>query len=342
MIDIIPSSRLAPELKRLFNEAFDILKSCGVPIEPTQNSSITKSRECAAAAFLAIANIRPGQPWSEAGTPLDRRPLRNRDIIRYSNEHLGLKRSDGSYDNVYRRDLLHPILAGLVIQSAGKPDADTNDGTRGYGLLPEFTALIRKYGTEEWKDALAAFLVDRPVLSEILTRKRNISRRTVILPGGKPIQLGAGPHNELQHAIIKEFLPRYGCDSEVLYCGDTTNKLLHVCAERLRELNLPEPSRGDLPDIVAYSRNKHWVYLIEAVHSSGPISEERLLELKRLARDCVVPIVYVTAFLDRATYRKWSAKIAWETEIWIASDPDHLIHLNGCRFLGPYDSPERR
>ena len=337
MTDFIPKSALTPNLKRLFNEAFDILKSCGIPVEPTGNKSITSSHECAAAAFLAVANVHPGRSWAEAGTPLDRKAMRNRDIIRYSNKYLGLDRSDGSYDNVYRRDLLHPILAGLVIQGAGKPDADINDGTRGCGLLPDFAALIRKYGTPEWDEALAAFLIGRPVLAEALARKRALKRKAVTLPGGKPIELGSGPHNDLQRAIIHEFLCRYGYDAEVLYCGDVTNRLLHVCAERLQELHLPEPGRGDLPDIIAYSRDKNWVYLIEAVHSYGQINEERLLELKRLTKDCTVPVVYVTAFLDRATYRKKAADLAWETEIWIASDPDHLIHLNGCRFLGPYN-----
>ena len=30
------------------------------------------------------------------------------------------------------------------------------------------------------------------------------------------------------------------------------------------------------------------------------------------------------------------AEIAWETEVWVAESPDHLIHFNGERFLGPY------
>jgi len=28
--------------------------------------------------------------------------------------------------------------------------------------------------------------------------------------------------------------------------------------------------------------------------------------------------------------------ISWETEVWIADAPTHLIHFNGERFLGPY------
>ena len=34
---------------------------------------------------------------------------------------------------------------------------------------------------------------------------------------------------------------------------------------------------------------------------------------------------------------KYWNELAWETEVWVAENPDHLIHLNGSRFLGPYE-----
>jgi len=342
VIDFIPKSTLPPDLKRLYNEAFDILNACGIPCEPAKSKGTTSSRQCAAAAFLAVANVRLGRSWAEAGTPMERPPLRNKDIICYGNLHLGLKRSDGSYDDVYRRDLLHPIQAGLVIQSAGNPDADTNDGTRGYALMSEFADLLRKYGTAEWTEAVAAFRIVVPSLAEKLARTRQLTRQKVTLSDGSILEFAPGRHNKLQLAVIREFLERYGYDAELLYVGDATHRLLYVNRERLHELSLPEPKRGDLPDIVAYSRGKQWVYLIEAVHASGSITEERLVEFQRLTKNCTVPIVYVTAFLDRAAYRKCAAKIAWETEVWIASHPDHLIHFNGHRFMGPYTSQEPR
>jgi len=36
--------------------------------------------------------------------------------------------------------------------------------------------------------------------------------------------------------------------------------------------------------------------------------------------------------------RKYLSTIAWETEAWCSEAPDHLIHFNGERFLGPYDA----
>ena len=47
-------------------------------------------------------------------------------------------------------------------------------------------------------------------------------------------------------------------------------------------------------------------------------------------------LVFVTAFLDRKSMRAYLADISWETEVWVAESPAHLIHFNGERFLGPY------
>jgi len=140
----------------------------------------------------------------------------------------------------------------------------------------------------------------------------------------------------LQKAIIEDFLPRYGFGAEVLYVGDTSNKYLHLEAKKLEDLNFFELSHEELPDVIAYSKQKNWLYLIEAVHSSGPISEIRLLQLQKLSKSCKADLVYITAFLDRPKFRKFMADIAWETEVWIADNPDHMIHFNGDKFLGPY------
>jgi hypothetical protein len=43
--------------------------------------------------------------------------------------------------------------------------------------------------------------------------------------------------------------------------------------------------------------------------------------------------------IRRAAMREYLPDIAWETEVWVADAPSHLIHFNGERFLGPY--PER-
>lgn len=174
-------------------------------------------------------------------------------------------------------------------------------------------------------------------LSAKLKREREVKKVSVTLPSGGKLTFSAGEHNDLQKAIIEEFLPRYGYGTEVLYVGDTSDKYLYLEQEELTKLNFFEISHEELPDVIAYSKKKNWLYLIEAVHSSGPIDELRLIQLQKLTKDCTADIIYVTAFLDKAKFRKFIAEIAWETEVWIADNPDHLVHFNGDKFLGPYN-----
>ena len=179
-------------------------------------------------------------------------------------------------------------------------------------------------------------MTNRTALGSLLSRQRNMARVAIKLPSGTKLSLSTGKHNELQKAIIEDFLPIFGQGCEVLYIGDTVNKMLYLNSEKLEELNFFELSHDELPDIIAYDSKRNWLYLIEAVHSSGTISEIRMLELKRLTKQCKAEIVDVTAFLTKSEFRKWAAEIAWETEVWISENPDHLIHFNGDKFLGPH------
>jgi type II restriction enzyme len=90
-----------------------------------------------------------------------------------------------------------------------------------------------------------------------------------------------------------------------------------------------------LPDVILFDEERNWLFLIEVVTSHGPMSPKRVFELEQILSDCPAGIVYVSAFPDLAQFRKHLRNIAWGTEVWIAEIPDHLIHYNGDRFLGP-------
>ena len=95
-----------------------------------------------------------------------------------------------------------------------------------------------------------------------------------------------------------------------------------------------------MPDVVVFDRERDWLVLIEAVTRHGPVDPKRIGELRELFADVRSGLVFVTAFLDRRTFVKYLSQIAWQTEVWIAESPGHLVHFDGERFLGPYDSPE--
>ena len=319
-----------PRLKKLLNEAVEILSSAGVPMDRLTERRLERMALC----FLAVAGVT--RSWSQAQGLDDNRFLKTREIIEYINSHFEENISSGSYDDIRRKDLKLPVMAGLIVNSGHNPEAATNDPTRGYSLHPEFKSLVRTFGTKEWKVRLESFLANRELLSEVLTRQRSLNRVPVTLPDGKLIGLSVGSHNRLQKLIIEDFLPRFGHGCEVIYLGDTAHKILHLNQAALKELQFFELSHDELPDVLAYNRELNWLYLIEAVHSSGPMSEPRVLELKRMAKHCTAKMIFVTAFLTRQDFRKWMLDIAWETAVWIAENPDHLIHFDGEKYLSPY------
>ena len=332
MPDFIPKSKKSRPVKKVINEALYILNKLGIPFD-----DLTERRlERMAMAFLAVLDVKRSEHWPEAKQKGDGWSPQTRQIIDYVNKNFGESISRGSYDDIRRKDLKLLTVAGIVERSANDPNAATNNPTRGYALSPQYAHIVRSYGNAGWEEDVRELLVETGTLCERLSARREIETVAVSLPDGKSLKLSPGEHNDLQKAIIEEFLPRYGFESQVLYVGDTAKKLLLCDKEKLEELSFFELTHDELPDVLAYSSKKDWLFLIEAVHSSGPISPVRLEELKRLTKECKAEIVYVTAFLDRATFRKFAPDIAWETEVWIADSPDHLIHFNGDKFLGPY------
>lgn len=315
---------------KVIEDALDILNNVGIPFKDKSDRSLERMAMC----FLAVANVT--SDWKDAKGANENRHLKTRDIIAFINLHFEEKISSGSYDDIRRKDLKLLVLAELIINSSDNPGAATNDPTRGYSLSPEFTNLIITYGTNKWSKNLKKFISNKKMLSEVLARKREIPKIPVKLPNGKSLELSLGEHNILQKEIIENFLPRFGSDCIVLYIGDTSNKMKHVEEFELENLNFFKLSHEQLPDIIAFSKTKNWLFLIEAVHSSGPMSEIRVLELKKLLNKCKAELIFVTAFLERSIFRKWIMEIAWETEVWIADNPDHLIHFNGHKFLGAY------
>jgi hypothetical protein len=332
MNDYLHKSSKSENIKKLINEALDILKSVGIPFSGKRERGL----ESMAMAFLAVAGIK--KSWKEAQGQNEQRHIKTRDIIKFINENYEEQISPGSYDDVRRKHLKLLVLADLVLNSADNPSAAPNDPTRGYTLDNEFKSLITYYGTTDWEIKLKLFTKNRPSLNEILQRKKDIPKVRVTLPSGHILDFARGGHNQLQREIIEEFLPRFGAGCSVLYVGDATDKYLLRDDDKLMELGFFELTHDSLPDIVAYNQEKNWLFLIEAFFTSGPMSEERILELKKALKDCKADLIFVTAFTSKNDFKRNVTDIGWESEVWTADNPDHLIHFNGDKFLGPYIS----
>lgn len=327
MKNYIPKSRKSEPIRNLINQALEILESVGIPL----NRKTERSLERMAVCFLAVSGVT--SDWKKAKSD---NYFKTREIINFVNLHFEENISSGSYDDIRRKDLKLLVMADIVINSADNLSSATNDPTRGYSIHPEFRNLLITYNTKNWTKELIKFNLNRPSLSEQLSKKRELNKIPIKLPDGKPLELSIGEHNQLQKQIIEQFLPRFGSDCRVLYVGDTANKILYKEENELSKIGFFELSHEKLPDIIAYSHKKNWLYLIEAVHTSGPMSELRVYELKKLLEDCKAEFIFVTAFLNKVEFKKWIIDIAWETEVWIADNPDHLVHFNGHKFLGSY------
>lgn len=332
MAEYFKKSNKPPRIRILLNEALEILEAVGIPVSSRTPRGLERMAMC----MLAVAGVKSSNSWAKAKGLNEGRVLKTREIIRYINEHFDEYISSGSYDDIRRKDLKLMVLAGLIINSAENPNAATNDPTRGYALEPSFKKLVTNFKTAEWTRRLMEYSQNRERLSESLARTRNIEKVPITLSSGQKLELSAGQHNLLQKRVIEEFLPRFAKGGELLYVGDTANKTLYIQKQILERLGFKELAHGELPDVIAYDSSRNWLYLIEAVHSSGPMSEVRMLELKRIAKNCTAELVFVTAFLNKTQFKKWMLDIAWESEVWIADNPDHLIHFDGNKYLSPY------
>lgn len=315
--------------QKLILETLFMLDSFGIPIK----KKTPRLQEKLALAVLSLSDMKEGKKWAEAKDINDVQRT-TREIISDQNKKYGEDRSSGSYDDVRREDMKELVLAEIILRS--KPGAATNDPTRKYGLSPNYANVVRAFGTKSWNGKLKEIILNKGELSKKISGDRKIKKIPVRISKDVIAELTPGMHNVLQKKIIDEFLPRFCPDAELFYLGDTAKKQLVMETKKLKSLNFFELKHDILPDIIAYNKKKNWLYLIEAVYSANPFTHTRKIELDGLTKKCKAEIVYVSAFFNKNDFRKWITKLAWETEVWLVEDPDHMIHFNGDKFLGPY------
>lgn len=306
-------------------EASAILASLGFPAEQTNERS--------ALALLALVDLKPDGKWSDASAPL----VGIAAMMAFAGEVYGKPYATGSRES-FRKYTLHQFIdAGLVLYNPDDPRRAVNSPKACYQIEGTALELLRTYGTRGWSRGLLRYNAKRQSLAAKYAKHREMTQVPVALPGGQELVLSAGPHSDLIRAIIGKFAPRFAPGAEVVYMGDTADKWAHLDQQALAELGLSIDPHGKMPDVVLYYGERDWLLLIEAVTSVGPMSSKRHGELSALFADATCGLVYVTAFPDRVTLGKHLAEIAWETEVWVADQPSHLIHFDGKRFLGPYD-----
>ncbi|MFA7239505.1 MAG: BsuBI/PstI family type II restriction endonuclease [Sulfuricellaceae bacterium] len=306
------------------NDALEILVALGFP-RAQQN-------ERSALCLLALVNLTPSTPWREAGTPL----IGITPMMEFSRDHYGAAYKPNTRET-FRRQTVHQfVAAGMAIPNPDDPLRPVNSPKFVYQIEPEALALLRTFGTKTWEKKLTAYLSTRQTLVARYAKERDMNRVSVIISSGVEIQLSPGDHSELIKAIIEDFGPCFVPGGILVYVGDTGDKWGYFDVALLGKLGVAVDSHGKMPDVVLYCPVRNWLLLIESVTSHGPVNGKRHEELAQLFSNSSAGLVYVTAFPSRSLMARYVGDIAWETEVWTAEAPSHLIHFNGERFLGPY------
>jgi hypothetical protein len=304
--------------------AVEILRSLG--FAPRQ------CNEVAGYTLLACLDLKPGQSWREAAAPL--RGIT--PIIDFVAAAYGIRYAPNTRETIRDEAVKYFVEAGLLLRNPDDPTRPTNSGKTVYQVEPRALELIQAFGAREWNGKLEAYLASRDCIRKELERDRKLARIPVKLPSGKIVTISPGGQNPLIKMVIEEFCPRFVAGGTVIYIGDAEDKFLHLDTEYLERLGVAIPAPAKMPDVVVHDTRRNWLVLIEAVTSAGPVDAKRRKELKELFRGCKAGLVFVTAFANRASFLRFGTQIGWETEVWIADAPDHIIHFNGERFLGPY------
>lgn len=306
-------------------EAQEILKALGLPS--------AQQNDMSALTLLALCSIKKDTPWADATRTSQRI---TKEIMAFVNENY---KSDAPYApntrETFRRQVLHQFIqAGVVNYNPDDPTLPVNSPKAHYAITEEALEVAKSYGTKNWDSRTQQFAVEYEILRDRYAAERDMHRIPLVIEENE-YYLSPGAHNEVQAAVVEEFAPRFAPGGKLLYIGDTEDKDLYVNAAGLEALNLPITEHSKLPDIVISDEKRGWLFLVEVATSHGPVSAKRVIELEEFTKNCPFGIVYVTAFPNAREFKKHVDEIAWETEVWLSDTPDHMIHFNGDRFIGP-------
>lgn len=306
-------------------EAQEILKALGLPA--------AQQNEMSALTLLALCSIKEDIAWEKATRTSQRI---TKEIMAFVNENY---KANAPYApntrETFRRQVLHQFIqAGVANYNPDNPTLPVNSPKAHYAITQEALEVAQSYGTKNWDSRTQQFAVEYEILRDRYAAERDMHRIPLVIEGNE-YYLSPGAHNEVQAAVVEEFAPRFAPGGKLLYIGDTEDKDLYVNPAGLEALNLPITEHSKLPDIVISDDKREWLFLVEVVTSHGPVSAKRVVELEEFTKDCPYGIVYVTAFPNAKEFKKHVDDIAWETEVWLSDTPDHMIHFNGDRFIGP-------
>ena len=225
----------------------EILKKLGLP-EGQQN-------ERSALCLLALLNMGPDKSWDKA----EKRLIGITPIMEFSKNEYGREYAPNSR-KTFRRFTMHQFLdAGIALYNPDNPSRPVNSPKAVYQIEEETLNLIRKFGTDEWEQALEKYKEGRETLVELYAKERLQNMVPVKISENEDLLLTPGEHSELIKSIIEEFGPRFVPGGTLIYVGDTGEKVGYFNKQLLQELGVEINIHGKMPDVIIYCSERKWL-----------------------------------------------------------------------------------
>lgn len=306
------------------DEALDLLYRLGVPRgQQNERSALT---------LLAITRLREDSDWTEAV----QQPIIIHDIMDFVRENYGKDYAENSRETIRRQTIHQFEQAGMVIRNIDNPERPTNSPKTNYTASGDLLQVLHSMGTVDFEDHLNKFTRNHGRLFEIYNKRRKGHELEVQVDEGI-LYFSPGKHNKLQIRVIQTLKPHFFDEAKLLYVGDTADKMLYRNEPLIKKIGLPMRRHDKLPDLIYYEEKRNLLFLIEAVTSHGPMTPKRVTEIEEMLKDVRFSRIYISAFLNFRDFKRYAADIAWETEVWVAENPEHMIHFNGPKFLTVLD-----
>lgn len=305
-------------------DTIKLLRHLGLPkAQQNERSALT---------LLALVNLSLDKTWNQAEAPM----LGITQIMDWIKEKYHKNYAPNTRETVRRQTVHQFMQAGIVVINPDDSTRPINSPNTVYQICDLTLSLVKHFDSPDWDTMLKKYRKRRKPLSEKYAQEREQAKIPLYLESGEVFQLSPGEHSELIRNIVEDFGPRFVPGGTVVYVGDTGAKARYINEQILQSLDINLDKHGKMPDVILYFEEKRWLLLIEAVTGHGPVDMKRHEELIKLFVTDKAGLVFVTAFPTRTIMSRYLSEIAWETEVWIADSPSHLIHFNGERFLGPH------
>lgn len=301
------SSRYRKELDQVKN----LLAKIGFPNK--QNTDLT------AWAILALQDDNPYE--TKAGFDSLKNGASIRDILDFCRSK-GTKYAENTRESLRKMSIKYLVDAGIVIRNQDDPGRPTNSAKTNYILDSSFLKLVRKKSQKKEIELWRKKITNKP--------KNNSNWRTdkslEVSFDKKIFNIHPSPHNFLSKFAVENFLKKESRNIKILYFSDTDDKSLYVDADLENFLYGGFDVHKQIPDVVAHDPQNKTLYLIECVASAGEINRLRKKEIDKLFPSSKgYSKRYISLFLDRKGFRKFSDTLAIGTEACVVEDTPHLI-----------------